>query len=82
MARHDAKIYGVAHKSLLLVFFRTGFQVKADVVFIFPPELRRTYNMIRIVTATVLCAFVVGNYFGSDFAIFNLVKKSHFIYLK
>ncbi|XP_022162132.1 trimethylguanosine synthase-like [Myzus persicae] len=72
LARHNAEIYGVAHKIEFIVgdFFLIYPKLKADVVFMSPPWGGPGYSIDNSFSLKSMCA----NYFGGGFKIFDIVK--------
>ncbi|XP_060871610.1 trimethylguanosine synthase-like [Metopolophium dirhodum] len=72
LARHNAEIYGVAHKIDFVVgdFFQIYPKLKADVVFMSPPWGGPGYSIDKSYSLTSMCE----NYFGGGFGIFDIVK--------
>lgn len=73
MAKHNAKIYGVAHKIQFIVgdFFALAPTLRADVVFMSPPWGGPEYSCKESYSLASMC----DNYYGGGFGIFELVKQ-------
>lgn len=72
LARHNAEIYGVAHKIDFVVgdFFLIYPKLKADVVFMSPPWGGPGYSIDKSYSLTSMC----NDHFGGGFGIFDIVK--------
>ena len=72
LARHNAEIYGVAHKIDFVVgdIFQIYTKLKADVVFMSPPWGGPGYSINKSYSLTSMC----DDYFGGGFGIFDIVK--------
>jgi len=73
LARHNAKIYGVADKIEFIVgdFFHLAPKLKADVLFMSPPWGGPGYWFDKIYTIESMCE----KHFDGGFGIFNKVKS-------
>lgn len=71
-AKHNAEMYGVAHKIEFIVgdFFRLAPTLKADVLFMSPPWGGPGYSAHSF-TLESMCS----DHFGGGFTIFDLVKN-------